>query len=163
MILVTVGATYYPFDRLLAAVEELDEPDVLVQHGASTTRPANARCVEFMSFDDIVAQIHAARVVVTHAGTGSVLVTLANGKHPIVVPRRRAFGEAIDDHQVDFARALAPSGLITLVEEPRELADAVARTGSAIGTGPKITLDGPLARELGGYLRGVAGVRARAR
>jgi UDP-N-acetylglucosamine transferase subunit ALG13 len=157
MILVTVGATYYPFDRLLAAVEGLDEPEILVQHGASTTRPANARCVEFMSFEDIVSRIQAARVVITHGGTGSVLVTLANGKRPLVVPRRRAFGEAIDDHQVDFARALSESGLITLVEEPRELPDAVAAAPSANGSAPKISLDGPLAHELGDYLRSLTG------
>lgn len=155
MILVTVGATYYPFDRLLAAVQALDDDDVVVQHGASTVRPRNARCVEFMSFEDVVEHIRAARVVVTHAGTGSILVALANGKRPIVVPRRRVYGEAIDDHQIDFARALAPSGLITVVEDPRALAEKVAGTPSTNGSAPRVELDGPLARELGDYLRSV--------
>ena len=157
MILVTVGATYYPFDRLLAAVETLEDDDVVVQHGASAVRPRNARCVEFMSFEGLLEHIRAARIVVTHAGTGSVLVSLANGKSPLVVPRRREFGEAIDDHQLDFGRALAPSGLITLVEEPEELSEAISSVRELNGSAPRVELDGPLARDLGRYLRSVTG------
>ena len=39
----------------------------------------------------MVEAIRAASVVVTHAGVGSVMVSLANGKCPVVVPRRKAF------------------------------------------------------------------------
>jgi UDP-N-acetylglucosamine transferase subunit ALG13 len=155
MILVTVGATYYPFDRLLAAVETIEHADVLVQHGASSVRPRNARCVEFMPFEEVLEHIRAAHVVVTHAGTGSILVALANGKRPVVVPRRREFGEAIDDHQVEFARALAPSGLVTVVEDPETLSQVVAGNGLGNGTPPDVALEGELALDLGRYLRAV--------
>jgi UDP-N-acetylglucosamine transferase subunit ALG13 len=154
MILVTVGATYYPFDRLIAAVGELGRSEeIVVQHGASAVRPANAaRCVEFMSFDEILEHIRSASVVVTHAGTGSILVALANGKRPVVLPRRRAFGEAIDDHQVDFARALASSSLIRLLDDPDGLSDAVELERRTNGAAPRIVLEGPLAKELGQYI-----------
>jgi UDP-N-acetylglucosamine transferase subunit ALG13 len=161
MILVTVGATYYPFDRLLSAVNTLEhDDDVVVQHGASSIRPRNARCLEFMSFEEVLEHIRAARVVVTHGGTGSILVALANGKRPVVVPRRREFGEAIDDHQVEFARALAPSGLITLVEDLDLLSTMIERERSANGDAPKVALEGALADELGHYLRSVVGDQA---
>jgi UDP-N-acetylglucosamine transferase subunit ALG13 len=154
MILVTVGASDYPFDRLLEAFDDLaQDEEVLVQHGASFRCPRNAKCVDFISFEELIEHIRAARVVVTHGGTGSILVALANGKRPIVVPRRRDFGEAIDDHQIDLARALAPSGLIKLVEDPCELPGVVAREEAGNGSAPNIELDGPLARDLGGYLR----------
>ena len=66
----------------------------------------------------------------THAGVGSVLVALANGKRPVVVPRRKAFGEAVDDHQLQLGRRFAAAGLVTLVEEPAALA-ALAHHGRA--------------------------------
>jgi UDP-N-acetylglucosamine transferase subunit ALG13 len=63
---------------------------------------------------------------VTHAGVGSILIALTNGKRPIVVPRLRAFGETVDDHQVESARRFATAGLVTLVEDPARLAEALA-------------------------------------
>jgi hypothetical protein len=38
------------------------------------------------------------------------------GVKPIVVPRRRALNEHVDDHQVLFARRVAEAGYIELVE-----------------------------------------------
>ena len=89
MIFVTVGTNEAPLRpapacgrRAASSSEEL-----VVQHG---TRPAieqpDAELVDFLSFEEMVETIRRARVVVTHAGVGSVMVALANGKCPIVVP-----------------------------------------------------------------------------
>jgi UDP-N-acetylglucosamine transferase subunit ALG13 len=43
-----------------------------------------------------------------------------------VVPRQQCFGEAVDDHQVELARRLALSNLVTLVEDPQALGSALA-------------------------------------
>ena len=75
----------------------------------------------------MVESVTRARVVVTHAGVGSVLVALGAGKRPVVVPRRGRFGEAVDDHQVDFARRFEQAGLVTLVEDADGLEDALAQ------------------------------------
>ena len=48
-------------------------------------------------------------------------------KKPIVVPRRKAFGEAVDDHQLQLGRRFAEAGLVTLVEDPDDLGEALAR------------------------------------
>ena len=48
-------------------------------------------------------------------------------KTPIVVPRRKAFGEAVDDHQLQLGRRFAQAGLVTLVEDPDGLGEALAR------------------------------------
>jgi UDP-N-acetylglucosamine transferase subunit ALG13 len=73
----------------------------------------------------VVGHIRAARVVVTHAGAGSVLTCLAAGTRPIVIPRLRRYGETSDDHQLAFGRRLDEVGLVTLVEDLRLLADVV--------------------------------------
>ena len=121
MIFATTG-TCEPFDRLLQAFDaiELDE-ELVVQHGISPVRPRGARCVDFLAYDELVALVRSARVVVTHGGVGSVLTALANGKRPVVVPRSAGLGEAIDDHQLEFVRKLAATGVIDLVEDPAEL------------------------------------------
>lgn len=126
MILVTTGTNAPPFDRLLREVEQLSHHEsVVVQHGPSSLRPSGATCVDYVSFDRFVELVRAARVVVTHAGVGSILVALMNGKRPFVVPRVARFGEHVDDHQVELARRLSEIGVVTLVEDPRELEAAI--------------------------------------
>ena len=73
----------------------------------------------------MVDAVRRARVVITHAGVGSVMVALANGKRPVVVPRRKSFGEAVDDHQLQLGRRFSAAGLVTLVEEPDHLGGAL--------------------------------------
>lgn len=128
MIFVTVGTNEARFDRLLAAVARVESSErFVVQHGHSLRidRPG-AAFVDFLPYDRMVATIREARAVVTHAGVGSVLVALANGKRPIVVPRLKIFGEAVDDHQLELGRRFADAGLVTLVEHPDRLGEALA-------------------------------------
>lgn len=146
MIFVTVG-TREPFDRLLLALSASPtDEDLVVQHGTSVTRLAGATNVDFLPYDEVVAYVRAARVVVTHAGVGSVLTALAHGRRPIVMPRSRSSGDAVDDHQQPFAERLAGAGLITLVHGPADLGDAIRRAGAT--DVPSRELDGALAAEL---------------
>jgi UDP-N-acetylglucosamine--N-acetylmuramyl-(pentapeptide) pyrophosphoryl-undecaprenol N-acetylglucosamine transferase len=131
MILVTVGTNEAPFDRLLEAVGLLGESEpVTVQHGSSRVRPQNATCVPYMSFDELAAAARQARIVVTHAGVGSVLTALSAGRRPVVLPRLRRYGEAVDDHQLELAERLARDGVVVLIRTPEELPAAVIRAGS---------------------------------
>lgn len=127
MIFVTVGSSPIPFDRLLLAIAEFPTAEeLIVQHGASTVRPAGAECIEFLGYDDFVELLRQARIVVTHAGVGSVITSLEHGRRPVVVPRRTFFGEAVDDHQMAFARRARERGLVTLVEDVDDLPSAIA-------------------------------------
>jgi UDP-N-acetylglucosamine transferase subunit ALG13 len=122
MIFVTVGMSTSPFDRLLRAVGELPlEEELVVQHGPSLVRPARARCHDYLPHDELTELMRQARVVVTHAGVGSVALALLQGKRPVVVPRRRRFGEAVDDHQAQLAGTLHRQGVVRLVDDLDEL------------------------------------------
>jgi len=152
MILVTVGTNEARFDRLIHAVEALaGSEDLIVQHGPSPVRPRGATCVDFLPFEELTEQMRLARVVVMHAGVGSVLSALANGARPVVVPRLRRFGEAVDDHQVTFARRMHADGFVELVEDPAHLQRVVAahdgRFGGTVG------VESRLAEELREYIR----------
>lgn len=148
MILVTVGTNEAAFDRLIVALDRIPPGEELIaQCGSSSHRPGRAVCFDFLPFEDLTQLARRARVVVTHAGAGSTMVSLANGKRPIVVPRLRRYGEAVDDHQLPFARRLAESGLVTLVEDPERLPEALAAVGSG-GPEASIAVDERLVEEL---------------
>lgn len=127
MIFVTLGTQAYPFDRLLRGLDGTEE-ELVVQGGSSTHRPDGATWFEFLDYPQLVEHVRAARVVVTHAGVGSVMTVVAEGKRPVVVPRLARYGETVDDHQLPFARRMDRAGLVRLVEDPAGLRDAVAGT-----------------------------------
>jgi UDP-N-acetylglucosamine--N-acetylmuramyl-(pentapeptide) pyrophosphoryl-undecaprenol N-acetylglucosamine transferase len=110
---VTLGTIPYDFrrlvDRLLAIVP--DGVATTYQTGATDVSglPIPARAE--MPRHELHAAIHAADVVVAHAGTGSALAALEAGKCAILVPRERAHGEHVDDHQQQIAGELAGRGL----------------------------------------------------
>jgi UDP-N-acetylglucosamine transferase subunit ALG13 len=127
MIVITIGTNEQPFDRLVAAAAalETDEP-LVVQYGSSAVTSGPGRWVDFLGFDELADLMREARVVVCHAGVGSIMLARQYGRRPVVVPRRLDRGEAVDDHQVPLARRLAGSALVTLVEDERLLAEAIA-------------------------------------
>lgn len=150
MIFVTIG-TAEPFDRLLRALDALPRTEELVvQRGASSVTLGGARCVDFLPYEQVVAHIRVARAVIMHAGAGSIITCLAHGKSPIVVPRLARYGETCDDHQLAFARRLAESGVVTLVEELEQLPEAVANGHAKAAAA--VEGNGGLARELREYL-----------
>jgi UDP-N-acetylglucosamine--N-acetylmuramyl-(pentapeptide) pyrophosphoryl-undecaprenol N-acetylglucosamine transferase len=160
VIFVTVGTNEAPFDRLLLALDRLPRGEqLIVQTGASRMRPRGAVCIEQLPFEALADHVRRARVVVMHAGVGSVLVALTNGKRPVIVPRRAEFGEAVDDHQIAFARRFAAAGLATLVEDEETLPAAVVTVPelafrNEFGPGLRLTA------ELGDYMRTTIGTPA---
>jgi UDP-N-acetylglucosamine transferase subunit ALG13 len=135
VILVTVGTNEQPFDRLVraAASLEVDEP-LLVQYGSSRVPHGPGRWVEFLPFDELAALAQTARVIVCHAGVGSIMVARERGKRPIVVPRRHHLAEAVDDHQLPLAQRLHAAGMVTLLEDERRLQSHVLAPVAATGT-----------------------------
>lgn len=152
MIFVTVGTNEAPFLRLLTALAQLGDlgQELVVQTAGAGVELPNARCVEFLPYDEIVSSMREATIVVTHAGVGSVLTALSVGKRPVVVPRLRRFGEAVDDHQVEFARQLGSTGLVRVVEDLAELRDALEPTEAVepITLGPSPALVAALRADL---------------
>ena len=154
MIFVTVGTNEARFDRLLHAVNALPRHEPLVvQRGSSEVVVADATCVDFMPFEELTEYVAEAGTVVSHAGIGSIMISLRHGKRPIVVPRRRQFGEAVDDHQVTLARQFDEARLVRLVEDPAILAEALTeRDGAEIAWTSGTRLAGDLREYLTGAL-----------
>ncbi len=140
MIFVTVGTNEAHFDRLLYALDALPgREELIVQHGLSPVRPRGATCIDFVPFDELVQHVRRARVVITHAGVGSIMVCLANGRRPVVMARKHEHGEAVDDHQVALAGRMEDAGLVTVVDTADALAEVTVADGDLDAPHPPAT------------------------
>ena len=110
MIFVTVGTQKFQMNRLMKQVEELAQkrPDerIVIQYGNCTYIPKNCETYQFMDrpqFEKCVAECD---VLITHGGVGTIMSGIRARKPVVVVPRLRQYGEHVDDHQLEAARAL---------------------------------------------------------
>jgi UDP-N-acetylglucosamine transferase subunit ALG13 len=126
MIVVTTGTNEWAFDRLvrMAASVAGDEP-LFMQYGSSEERSDHGEWVDFVPFEELEQRMREARVVISHAGVGSIMLARRCGQRPIVLPRLGRLSEAVDDHQVELGRRLHAAGLVTFVEDEAEMAAAV--------------------------------------
>jgi UDP-N-acetylglucosamine transferase subunit ALG13 len=155
MIFFSVGTHEVPFDRLVEAADVVQRREpVVLQYGPSRKQTACSVSVAYLAFDDVVSYIQRARAVVMHAGVGSIMISLANGKRPFVVPRRHHLGEHVDDHQLELALRLEAAALVTVVEDPADLPEVLATPVTAPGRLDDVPW---LGNELGKYLAAYLG------
>lgn len=130
MTFVTVGNGLHGFDRLMKTVEEMKlasllDGEVIVQYGHSGIVPRGCTCVPFVTREEFNRLIRDASMVIAHAGGGTVGKCLLMGKKPVVVPRRKKFGEVVNDHQLDLVRELESRGRIYAAHDVAGLSDVV--------------------------------------
>lgn len=139
MIFVTVGTHEQPFDRLVEEVDKLKgegviTDDVVMQTGFSTYEPKYCEWHKLLPYSQMVENVHGARIIITHGGPASFIMPLQEGKIPIVVPRQLQFNEHVNDHQVEFACAVAERmGNIIPVYDIKDLAQAIADYDGKVG------------------------------
>jgi UDP-N-acetylglucosamine transferase subunit ALG13 len=145
----SVGTDFHPFDRLSRWIDAWlegggsDAARCFVQTGTSAV-PRLAEHRQYLGHAEMEAMVRAADVVVCHGGPGTIMLAATLGKRPIVVPRRRCFGEHVDDHQLAFTKRIAGEGAIVLAQTEDELRScldaAVGRSAEAglppAGAGP---------------------------
>lgn len=129
LLVVSVGTDHHRFDRLSDWVEGWLEDqgssvDCVYQEGASRA-PHGAMTLGIVPREDMLRHMRAAEIIVTQAGPGSIKDAHAAGQVPIVVPRLRSLGEAVDDHQVAFARSVAALGWVVLAETEGALRESL--------------------------------------
>lgn len=129
MIFVTVG-TQLPFPRLIGAMDALaptlQEP-VIAQTGPSPEATWTHLDVRpHLEPAEFGALFTAARVIVAHAGVGTILSAKRYGRPLIILPRRHALGEHRNDHQLATARQMDGQPGIHVAWETGDLAALLA-------------------------------------
>lgn len=144
MIFVTVGTHEQPFNRLIQKIDELKrdcvlQEAVIMQTGYSTYEPRYCQWSQFLPYGQMLKNVEAARIVITHGGPGSFLMALRIGKIPIVVPRQSAFSEHVNDHQLEFVRAMERrQGNILVVEDIGQLKNTLLNYETIVQSMPVI-------------------------
>lgn len=142
MIFVTVGTHEQPFNRLIRYIDKMKEKglireDVVIQTGYSTYEPRHCAWSSLYSYADMCRLVEEARIVITHGGPSSFIMPLQVGKIPIVVPRQRQFGEHVNNHQLEFCRAIAQrSGNIIVIEDIRDLKKVIRNYDTIVSSMP---------------------------
>ncbi len=134
MILVTVGMQL-GFDRLIAAMDRL-APDlgmtVIAQTGKGTFKPQHMEARAKIAPAQFEALVGQSRLIVSHAGIGTVLTAARCGRPIVLVPRRANLGEHRNDHQLATVGKLAGRpGILVAQDEtelPARIADGLALT-----------------------------------
>jgi len=144
MIFVTVG-TQLNFDRLVGRVDKwADTADekVVAQIGPSELTPQNIEWCQFLSPDEFIQYMDAAKVIIAHAGTGSILTAMQKQKPIIIMPRQAVFNEHRNDHQVATAkRFMHMDGIHVAMDEDEllTLLQNMELISASDGVGPNAT------------------------
>jgi UDP-N-acetylglucosamine transferase subunit ALG13 len=124
MIFVTVG-TELPFDRLVRPIDEWarrqKRMDVFAQIGPSTWHPQHVEWAYFLDAAECRRRMAAARLVISHAGMGTIVTARELGKPILIMPRRADLNEHRSDHQLDTMKEFAAQGNIVTAMDETEL------------------------------------------
>lgn len=125
MIFLTVG-TQFPFDRLVKAVdsllsEGLIDDEVFGQIGDSSYQPRHFQAVASLDKKAYDERFSQASAIISHAGMGTIAMALDRGKSLLAMPRRRRYGEVVNDHQKGLADKFAACGHILVARDEKDL------------------------------------------
>lgn len=117
MIFVTVGLDKFQFNRLIKYVDNLIlkniiKEEIFMQIGACEYEPKNCKWEGITEFDSLRKRMRDARIIISHAGIGSIILCAQNNKIPIIVPRQKRFREIVDNHQLEFVKEFDKSNTI---------------------------------------------------
>ena len=116
MIFCTTG-TQAPFDRFVQTIDEVAanlNEDFFVQ-------AFNIRTVEFISPDEYSKITESARIIIAHAGIGSIISAMRQNKPLIIFPRIAKLGEHRNEHQLATAKKMSELGYAYVANNTEEL------------------------------------------
>ena len=132
MIFVTVGNDFRGFDRLLKKMDEiapLIPSEIVIQRGYSRYLPKDIKHFDFVSMNKAIEYIQKSQLVVSHAGIGTIILCKEYGIPILILPRRKGYGEHMNDHQLEIAKALEKreGENIYVVYEEDQLAEKILK------------------------------------
>ena len=140
MILVMLGTQNNDFHRLLDEIEKNIEngninEEVIVQAGFTKYKSDKMKIFSMTSIENLDKLIKQADLIITHAGVGSIEMSLEHNKKVIAVPRLKKFGvprlkkfgEHVNDHQKDIERKLDEKGCLVGIDDVSKLGIALKK------------------------------------
>lgn len=128
MIFLTVG-TQLPFDRLVDLVDQAAPniaEEVFAQIGETSFTPKNISFAHFLSPEEFQDRVARSRLIVGHAGMGTLLTAAKYGKPVAVLARRREFNEHRNDHQLATVKQMSKLDGVYVFQSADELLEIAA-------------------------------------
>jgi UDP-N-acetylglucosamine transferase subunit ALG13 len=146
MIFITVG-TDQPFDRMMRIVDkwarENNRSDVFAQIGEGGWEPKFIPHATLLEPAEFKKRFAAATLIIAHAGMGTILSALLQGKPILVMPKKASLGEHRNEHQLATARHMQAMGHVSVAFDEAELLASLNHLGEL----PSRKSIGPFASE----------------
>ena len=132
MILVLLGTQNNDFHRLLDEVEKniklgnISE-EVIVQAGFTKYNSKYMKIFNMMPQEKLESLVKKANLIITHAGIGSIEMSLEQNKKVIAVPRLKEYGEHVNDHQLDIEKRFNQKRFLIGIEDVKYLGEAIEK------------------------------------
>lgn len=123
MIFVTIG-TQAPFDRFIRIIDELApsiNEEIIAQTYKGEYIAKNIKTIEFLPPDEFNKLFNEARLIIAHAGMGTIISAMQKNKPIIVFPRIAALGEHRNEHQMATAKKMNQLGYVYVAFNEDEL------------------------------------------
>lgn len=123
MIFLTLG-TQLPFDRLVEAVDQAAKEtneEVFGQIGKASYRPKHFEFVNSLQPVEFSNYVKKARLIIGHAGIGTLLAGMKAEKPVLLMARRAALREHRNDHQMATANQVQYIPGVQIVETYQDI------------------------------------------
>lgn len=135
MILVLLGTFPTQFTRPLIAIDALCKEGkirekVIVQSGFTEFPSEHLDYKPFVPVEELDLLYQEARIIISHAGSGSLLKGLKMGKKIIAIPRMPKYGEVVDEHQLEILEEFEKENYLLAWRETDDLADLLVQIDS---------------------------------
>lgn len=123
MIFVTIG-TQAPFDRFIKIVDEIAvnlNEEIIAQTYKSQYNAKNIKTIDFLAPDEFNKLFKEAKMIVAHAGMGTIISAMQQQKPIIIFPRIAALGEHRNEHQMATAKKMKELGYVHVAFNEKEL------------------------------------------
>jgi len=128
MIFVTIG-TQCPFDRFIEAVDKiaplLQGKEIIAQVFGMKYKAKHIKTLDYIPPSEFKGYIEAAELVISHAGTGTILSVSQLEKPMIVFPRLGKLKETRNDHQLATCRMLEKTTDLQVAYDEAQLKEKI--------------------------------------
>lgn len=137
MILVLLGTFPLKFDRPLFEIEDLIKEGVItdkviVQNGHTQFKSEHMVFRPFLPLEELLELYNKADLIISQAGTGSIIKGLKKNKKIIAIPRLAKYAEVVDDHQTELLKEFADENYLLAWNEGDKLSDILKKVDSFI-------------------------------
>jgi UDP-N-acetylglucosamine transferase subunit ALG13 len=128
MIFVTVGSQL-PFDRLIEAIDKIAPSikgkEIVAQVFGMQYQPKNIKTLDYISPSEFKDYINNSELIISHAGTGTILSVAQLQKPLIVFPRLGKLRETRNDHQSATCRMLEKTSGLQVAYDEEQLKEKI--------------------------------------